>query len=158
MLEVRMIEVDEWPTWRELRLAALGEAPYAFGSKLADWQGAGDNERRWRDRLAYAAVNLVAEIDGRPAGMASGVRSGDGPAQLISMWVAPFARGRGVGDALVDGVLRWAAAEGLRPVELGVRDGNDHAVALYRRHGFVDDGIIEGAREGEPLERRMVRP
>ncbi len=26
---------DEWPTWRELRLAALAEAPEAFGFRLS---------------------------------------------------------------------------------------------------------------------------
>lgn len=47
-----MLTPDDWPIWRELRLAALAEAPQAFGSRLADWQGEGDREERWRDRLS----------------------------------------------------------------------------------------------------------
>jgi hypothetical protein len=51
VIVVRVLTVDDWSEWRVLRLAALRDAPQAFGSKLADWQGEGDSERRWRGRL-----------------------------------------------------------------------------------------------------------
>ena len=118
-----------------MRLSALEEAPHAFGSVLADWQGAGDTERRWRDRLDDVALNVIAYLDGRPAGMVSGSASGaPGTVELLSMWVAPFARGRGVGDALVEAVLRWAGRQGAWRVVLEVAAGNRPAVGLYLRH------------------------
>jgi hypothetical protein len=43
-IHLRKIGVDDWQLWRELRLKVLTEAPYAFGSKLADWLGQGDTE------------------------------------------------------------------------------------------------------------------
>jgi hypothetical protein len=52
MLELRTLESDDWRLWRELRLGALAEAPHAFGSTLAEWQGPGDREERWRSRLS----------------------------------------------------------------------------------------------------------
>lgn len=52
MLQLRVLAPEDWRLWRGLRLEALREAPYAFGSKLADWQGDGDTQERWRDRLA----------------------------------------------------------------------------------------------------------
>src|ERR1700722_14623539 len=50
---------DDWRLWRELRLAALTEAPGAFGSTLAEWSGAADTEQRWRGRLESVPLNLV---------------------------------------------------------------------------------------------------
>ncbi|TDC06756.1 GNAT family N-acetyltransferase, partial [Streptomyces sp. 8K308] len=95
MIELRELGEDDWRVWRELRLAALAEAPYAFGTRLAEWQGEGDREERWRARLAIpGAADFVALVDGGPAGTASGVPGDEGP-EVLSVWVAAAARGRG---------------------------------------------------------------
>jgi ribosomal protein S18 acetylase RimI-like enzyme len=142
VIDLRVLTADDWPLWRELRLSALAEAPHAFGSRLADWQGDGDREERWRDRLRVpGSHNLVALLHGLPAGMASGVPGPDGAtAELISMWVGPRARGQGVGDRLVAAVEEWARGTGHRVLRLDVTAGNEPAMALYRRHGFQDTG------------------
>lgn len=69
MITVRAVGVDDWATWRELRLAALADAPDAFGATLREWRDA--DEARWRDRLAAGALHLVADVDvdDKPAGM-----------------------------------------------------------------------------------------
>ena len=137
MIELRVLTPDDWRAWRQLRLAALAEAPYAFGSRLADWQGDGDREERWRARLNIpGSFNVIAVLDGEPAGMASGVPAAEGAAELISMWVSPAARGHGVGDRLVQAVARWAGQAGLDALRLAVVPGNENATALYRRNGF----------------------
>jgi ribosomal protein S18 acetylase RimI-like enzyme len=158
MTELRTLTPDDWPLWRELRLRALAEAPYAFASKLADWQGAGDRERRWRDRLLWGGShNVVALLDGRPAGMASGVPAEQGSVELVSMWVAPEARAQGVGDAVVGDVARWATVTGADRLLLAVRADNARAVAFYRRLGFQDRGTLPRESEEEPLELRMEK-
>ena len=145
MIELRAITPNDWRTWRELRLKALREAPYAFGSTLAEWQGAGDTQRRWRARLSEVPCNLVAFLDGVAAGIASGTAlSPDGTVELISMWVAPFARGQGTGDALVSGVIQWAREQCASRVTLAVVPDNEHAIALYERHGFSENGTVDG--------------
>jgi GNAT superfamily N-acetyltransferase len=153
MLKLRELGPGDWRDFRDLRLQALAEAPYAFGSTFADWRDAA--EERWRGRLTAVAYNVIAEFDGRPAGMAGGSLEEDGPAELISMWVAPFARGRGVGGALIAAVAEWAAV--VRPGELllQVVDGNEHAIRLYEKNGFVDRGVVAGT---DPIERLMSRP
>src|SRR5690349_14341050 len=102
-IHLRRIGIDDWALWRKLRLEALAEAPYAFGSTLADWQGQGDTEARWRGRLSDVPLNVIAEWQETAAGMVSATAPDpDGAVELISMWVAPAVRGYGIGDALVN--------------------------------------------------------
>lgn len=146
---------DDWRRWRAVRLAALSEAPYAFGSTLADWSGPGDVEERWRARLDAVPHDLVLVQDGRDVGMVSLTAPGaDGMPEVIGTWVAPEARGTGIGDLAVRAVLALAAeAYPGRAVALSVCPGNDAAARLYRRHGFVDAGVSPD----DERERRMVR-
>jgi GNAT superfamily N-acetyltransferase len=153
---LRVLTVDEWPLFRELRLEALREAPHAFGSILDDWQGDGDTEQRWRQRLADVPFNVIAFFADIPSGIVSAINpDGSGVVELISMYVTPFARGKGVGDALVTAVIHWAKERHINKLSLDVMDDNYRAKALYRRHGFADNGWVE-AQEGRP-ERRMLR-
>lgn len=162
MIEIRLLSADDWQAWRALRLAALAEAPYAFGSTLADWQGEGDREDRWRARLALpGSHNLLATLEGEPAGMASGVPSSDPEvAELISMWISPAARGQGVGAALIAEVARWARSRGAGRLRLAVSEGNEAAVRLYERCGFVPTGELgdllpDGVRRERVMEKRL---
>jgi ribosomal protein S18 acetylase RimI-like enzyme len=160
MLELRALGSDDWRVWRELRLAALAEAPEAFGSTLAQRTGAGDREERWRARLEIpGARDVVAVLDGHPVGMASGVPAEEGASvELISMWVSPVARGQGAGDLLIGAVERWAVERHAKTLRLSVRPDNGQAIALYERHGFADSGepgdlLPDGGRR----ERVMVK-
>lgn len=154
-MEVVALGPDEWRRWRVLRLAALSEAPAAFRSTLAQWSGAGDTEERWRSRLTGVPHNLVVVADGRDVGMvALAAPDGDEPPELVSMWVAPEARGTGAADVAVRAVLERAdAAYAGRAVVLSVRADNAAAVRLYARHGFVDIGVSPD----DERERRMRR-
>ena len=158
IIHLRLIGPDDWPLWRQLRLQALYEAPYAFSSTLADWQGEGDTEIRWRARLSTVPANFIADLNGTAAGMASATAPDqDGTVELISMWVAPFARGHRVGDSLVTAIIEWGRAQRAARVALAVFESNQCAVALYRRHGFVDVGTIDGSGPGIAPERQMTR-
>ncbi|MFI5776721.1 GNAT family N-acetyltransferase [Nocardia sp. NPDC051570] len=148
MIEVQVLTPDDWGLWRRLRRVALGESAGAFGATLAQWSGAGDTEERWRARLSEVPVNLVLRWDGVEAGMVSSYPCDDGAVELISMWVAPFARGHGVGDAAVNFIVARAHP---CDVVLSVKSGNAPAIGLYRRHGFLD----AGPSPDDPTERLM---
>ena len=60
-----------------------------------------------------------------------------GAAGLYDVVVAPEHRGQGLGRALVQGLVRWAAAQGALRVDLQVRGGNVVAEQLYASLGFV---------------------
>jgi GNAT superfamily N-acetyltransferase len=156
-LVIARLAAADWAAFREVRLAALRDAPEAFGSTAADAEKL--NEEEWRRRLEQRAV-FLAQGSGKRAGLAAGI-GGDRPgeAELISMWVAPAWRGHGVGDRLVEAVLAWAAGEGLTTVGLWVAQGNARAERLYARHGFAATGRVQpmGGERRDLLEFEMRR-
>ncbi|MER6144070.1 GNAT family N-acetyltransferase [Streptomyces sparsogenes] len=156
MIELRVLTADDWPVWRELRLAALADAPYAFGSRLADWQGEGDREERWRARLEIpGSYNVVAVLDGKAVGMASGVPGPRaGVVELISLWVGADARGRGVADRLVRAVEEWGLRAGAEVLRLNVAPDNARALSFYRRVGLTE----AGEEDGEVAMEKALRP
>jgi ribosomal protein S18 acetylase RimI-like enzyme len=87
-------------------------------------------------------VTFLAVVDGTDAGLAVGAPHHNipGDAGLYAMWVAPDARGRGVGTALVAAVVDWARAAGHGCLRLEVADDNAPAVRLYERAGFAATG------------------
>ncbi|MFB0840468.1 MULTISPECIES: GNAT family N-acetyltransferase [unclassified Arthrobacter] len=56
----------------------------------------------------------------------------------------PGHRGRGVGTALMEGLIALASARGLRAISLSVEDGN-RARVLYERLGFRKVGRNGGS-------------
>jgi ribosomal protein S18 acetylase RimI-like enzyme len=156
-VSLRTLTADDWLLFRNLRLEALREAAYAFGSTLDDWQGENDTKARWCQRLTDVPFNVIAYFGGAPSGMVSATKpNADGVIELISMWVAPFARGNGVADLLVDAVIRWATAERIDKVSLDVMEENGRARAFFRRNGFKDQGRIDFTKVTR-AERRMLR-
>ena len=124
---------------RTIRLRALAEAPDAFGSTHDE--AAARPLDSWAAQLRKIAT-FVAVVDGEDVGLVRGARddSQADAAWLISMWVAPEVRGRGVGEALIDAVVEWARASGARRLLLDVGDHNQPAIALYARMGFEPNG------------------
>jgi len=126
---------------RAIRLRALADAPEAFGSTLAeselrppeDWEAqvVALPTFVWRDGDADVGMIRGAPHDGDPAA-----------GYLISLWVAPEARGRGVGAALVGEVVAWARGSGLQRLNLDVGAHNAAARRLYERQGFVATGAV----------------
>ncbi len=82
-----------------------------------------------------SAVLLVAEEGERIAGYAV-LWIGSGGAELGNLAVRRAFRGQGTGRALLDEVLREAAAGGAGTVFLEVRESNEAARQLYAGAGF----------------------
>jgi ribosomal protein S18 acetylase RimI-like enzyme len=157
-IAIRTIGADDWREFRAVRLEALATDPEAYSTKLDDWQGEGDTETRWRKRLgAKGSITFLATLDDAGAGIASGFPGSTAKArELISMWVAPFARGRGVGIALLDAVASWAKDDRARLVELAVMVDNDKAISLYERYGFIATGE-ESVVDERRREKKMIK-
>ena len=138
-MEIRRLEAHEGLRLRTIRLRALADAPDAFGSTYGE--AADRPPESWAAQLQEIAT-FVAVVDGEDVGLVRGARDDarTDAAWLISMWVAPEVRGRGVGEALIDAVVEWTRAIGARRLLLDVGDHNRPAIALYARKGFEPNG------------------
>jgi RimJ/RimL family protein N-acetyltransferase len=58
----------------------------------------------------------------------------------IGMLLAEEWRGRGLGTALLEAGLQWAAAAGAHKAALEVWPHNEAALALYKKAGFIEEG------------------
>ncbi|HTJ37450.1 MAG TPA: GNAT family N-acetyltransferase [Dactylosporangium sp.] len=152
--DVRRLGPDDWRAWRDVRLAALADAPEAFGSSLE--RESAYTDEHWRAWLDPAKGLKAIAGPGGAAGLIGVWTPPDRAAELYSMWVAPQWRGRGVGDRLVAEAVAWAAERRLPHVDLWVVGDNDAAARLYRRHGFRDTGETQPhPRDAGVLERAM---
>jgi GNAT superfamily N-acetyltransferase len=159
MVLVREVTLDDWETLRDVRLAALREAPYAFGSTYG--REAAFTEEQWRGRfIGDRSVTFFAywPESAEPAGLA-GVYVDDAVADVVSMWVRPSARGRGVGEALIEATADWAKARDHTALLLWVTESNAPARRLYERCGFALTGERQPLPSDPTLpEVRMRRP
>jgi GNAT superfamily N-acetyltransferase len=141
MVLVREAVADDWRALRDIRLAALRDAPEAFGSTYE--QQATFGEADWLRRIARGGTFLayLPEVSAsQPAGLAGGYQERPGLVELVSLYVRPRARGRGVGEALVASVIEWAGARDAASVHLWVTEANRPARLLYERCGFTLTG------------------
>jgi GNAT superfamily N-acetyltransferase len=148
---------------RALRLAALSDAPDAFGSSFA--REVEYPPKRWEALAAQSAsgerlVVFVAVDGARWLGMAGGHLREDDPsvADVWGTWVDASVRRHGLGHQLLEAIRGWASTRGVARLELSVTDRAPAAAALYRALGFLDTG------EAHPLdsdpsitERSMTR-
>lgn len=153
-MHTRPLTGDDWQVKRHLRLAALLDSPSAFASSHA--REAGRCETDWRG-WPWHGTAFAAFDDAEPVGIACAwaTPAEPGVTHLISMWVCPAARGRGVGGRLVDAVTGWARERAARRVELEVAAGNDAAVRTYVRAGFTVTRREPFTAGGTVLELRL---
>jgi DNA-binding MarR family transcriptional regulator/GNAT superfamily N-acetyltransferase len=83
-----------------------------------------------------AGLFLVATLHGDPVGCVGLKLHGRRPAEIKRMWVAPTARGLGLGRRLL-AEIEWQAAEhGVRTLRLETNQSLFEAIGLYRAAGY----------------------
>ncbi len=144
-ISIERISPDQGDALRDVRLRALREAPYAFGTRYedaineppGDWTAVARASARGNARAYFLALDRDAAGPARTVGMVQARRRPPADCLLFSMWVAPEVRRLGVGRALVQAVADWGASWGARRVVLWVTNVNDGAQRFYERIGFT---------------------
>jgi ribosomal protein S18 acetylase RimI-like enzyme len=126
---------QDWERFRRVRLASLAESPHAFGSQSDEV--AQRPQSSWTGQLGVLPTWVIPGED-QDIGV---VRVDPGVPELISLWVAPEGRGKGLGKQLIHQVMAWAQESGHVSLELCVKTENLPAVGLYRALGFEELGL-----------------
>jgi ribosomal protein S18 acetylase RimI-like enzyme len=140
-LVIRQLTPADATDYRAIRLAALKESPEAFGSTYES--EAARPMSGWGERLAAPGA-FAAYVDGKIVGMARFVQDAGSPKErhkgaIYAMYVAPEARGLGLGSALLEALIDHASTV-VEQLRLSVVDTNEAAIGLYQKHGFETYG------------------
>ncbi|PJJ17878.1 Acetyltransferase (GNAT) family protein [Janthinobacterium sp. OK676] len=134
---IRPSSAADWLALKSTRLAALLDAPTAFGASHAS--AAGFSDADWQQRATSTPQRtFFLAFDGEQAiGLAAQVVAGNGECHLIAMWVQSEYRGLAVAQGLVDAVKQCAVGNGHPRLVLDVAPENARAAAFYQKQGFV---------------------
>ena len=151
-IEIRRATEDDWQIVRDIRLSALQQAPFAFGSTYERERNF--DEQTWRARLSNPDGPTFLAFEGDAVVGIDGMYTEEDKRILVAMWVAPGARRGGVGKALTRAVIDWVAARGEERLLLGVAEENEPASRLYESLGFRFTGNAEPLRS-DPTRKTL---
>jgi GNAT superfamily N-acetyltransferase len=155
---IKMLGPDEWTELRDIRLSALKESPDFF---LATYGKESEyDEVYWRSEFVRCDWHIGIEngVAISVLGCTRDVGRGGSPPFLEYLWVSPHSRRRGAALAILSHVLDRLRTFGVRMAYLWVLDGNDAAVRLYERAGFVMSGHRQplASRPGRHEEKMQL--
>ncbi|MNJ07411.1 putative acetyltransferase [compost metagenome] len=144
-MDIRSTQTKDWLLLKQVRLAALLDAPTAFGVRYQT--AASNSDEQWQERASPGGTEFWLAFEGnKPVGMIGAAVSGTNRFNLTGMWVEPAARGSGAATQLIEAVKSRALERGYEQVVLDVSPENKSASSLYLKQGF---SFMD---EWEPLE------
>ncbi|MFT9495247.1 GNAT family N-acetyltransferase [Anaerosolibacter sp.] len=99
----------------------------------------------YEDSIAEKTIFLVAEVEGKIVGFTRCEgsklsrfkhKAEFGICILKEYW------GHGIGKVLLENILIWADTMGIEKIALTVIQTNSKAIQLYKRYGFVEEGLL----------------
>jgi aminoglycoside 6'-N-acetyltransferase I len=142
MIAVRPAEPNDAASWLRLRAALWPDGTESEHAQEIEQFFAGEASEP-------AAVLLAVGSSGEPIGLAElsirpcaeGCRSS--PVAYLEGWfVAPEARRRGVGRALVSAAEAWARSQGCSELASDTQPDNPASAAAHRALGFSEAGLV----------------
>lgn len=159
-IKVRLLVDDEWQLYRDVRLAALRDAPEAFIARFED--EASNDDAFWRERMSRA-TRIVAERGDELVGLVClGLHNEDPETgEVFGLWTAPSVRGQRVARDLVGTARQKAAEDDRRLLYFWVVSDNASAVGFAGSFGFrptSERRPVRVAAEDDTDEVAMVLP
>jgi DNA-binding MarR family transcriptional regulator/GNAT superfamily N-acetyltransferase len=105
-----------------------------------------------------AGLFVVAFLHAEPIGSGALKFHGRRPAELKRMWVAPQARGLGLGRRLLAELERLALEHGVRTLRLETNKSLVEAIALYRSSGWREVDAFNDERYAHHWFEKRLRP
>ena len=143
---------EHWPEVERIYAAGIATGHATFESEPPTWEHF--------DAARLPGLRLVAVEAGRVVGWAAASAVSDRCvyAGVVehSVYVAPEASGRGIGRALLDGLVAATEDAGIWTLQSGVFPENAASLALHRAAGFREVGVRErvGRMTSGPLAGR----
>lgn len=120
-------------------------------------------EDAWSDTMFWSELaerdsrTYVVAVDGDEVVGYAGLCAYSDASYIQTIGVTGGHQRAGVGTALLAALLEDADARGAAHVDLEVRAGNDAAVRLYERHGFVQLGVRRGYYQPSGADALVMR-
>lgn len=131
-MKIRPLTSGDWPRVQEIYAQGIATRNATFETETGDWP-------EW-DRSHVSCCRLVAEDESRVLGWAALTPVSDrcvyGGVAEVSVYVGEAARGRGVGKALMDALVRASEDAGYWTLQAGVFVENEASIHIHREAGF----------------------
>jgi ribosomal protein S18 acetylase RimI-like enzyme len=143
-IEYRVLSKEDVLIYKEIRLELLKEYPMNFGSSHEEERAFPDD--MWINRVEKPTVKTLGAFDGETligiCALAFSPRiKMKHIAEIHSMYVKQEYRNQNIGYNLIQMAFDLCKEKDVEIVRLSVVDGNDSAINLYKKLGFVEYGI-----------------
>jgi L-amino acid N-acyltransferase YncA len=151
-MKIAVLGPEHWDAVARIYAEGIATGNATFETAVPAWEA-------W-DEAHLPDLRLVALDDGEVAGWAamSPVSGRCVYAGVVesSVYIAESARGRGVGRALMEELIRRSEAAGMWTIQTGIFPENTASLALHERVGFRVVGIRERIGEHHGRWRDIV--
>lgn len=99
----------------------------------------------YEDSIAEKTIFLVAEVEGKIVGFTrceGSKLSRFRHKAEFGICISKEYWGHGIGKVLLENILMWADTVGIEKISLTVVQTNTKAIQLYKRYGFVEEGLL----------------
>ena len=138
-LIVDAMRPEDWPAVRRIYEQGIATGNATFETEAPDWAA-------W-DESHLPDQRMVARMDGEVMGWVALAPVSRRPVYRgvaeVSVYVAEEARGKGIGRALLSGIVESSERAGIWTLQTGIFPENESSLGLHRSLGFRPVGVRE---------------